>query len=71
MAALGHADYRRKWTRITARLAETDEIELLALTPARPVLVTESVNVSADDVPIDFGMTSFAADRVQLMVEAP
>jgi GntR family phosphonate transport system transcriptional regulator len=68
---LGHADYRRKWTRITARLAETDEIELLALTPARPVLVTESVNVSVEDVPIDFGMTSFAADRVQLMVEAP
>jgi len=70
LGLLGHAEYRRLWTRITARLADSDEIELLALTPARPVLVTESLNVAADGTAIDFGLTSFAADRVQLVVDS-
>jgi GntR family phosphonate transport system transcriptional regulator len=71
LGILGHAEYRRLWTRITARLADSDEIELLALTPARPVLVTESLNVATDGTAIDFGLTSFAADRVQLVVDSP
>ena len=69
LATLGHGDYRRKSTRITARLAEADEIELLGLTSARPVLVSQSVNVAQDGAPIDFGITSFAADRVQLTLD--
>lgn len=70
LGSLGHGEYRRLWTRVTARLADPDEVELLALTPARPVLVTESLNVDFDGRPIDFGLTSFAADRVQLLVDS-
>jgi GntR family phosphonate transport system transcriptional regulator len=71
LGELGHPDYRRKWTRITARLAEEDEVQLLALTPARPVLVTEGLNVATDGTALDYGITSFAADRVQLTVDMP
>jgi len=69
LEAAGCGDYRRLWTRITARLAERDEVDHLELTTARPVLVTESVNVDRDGTPVDFGVTSFAADRVQLLVD--
>jgi DNA-binding GntR family transcriptional regulator len=31
--------------------------------------VSQSVNVAQDGTPIDFGITSFAADRVQLTLD--
>ena len=35
----------------------------------RPVLVTESLNVDPDGVPIEYGVTRLAADFVTLIVE--
>lgn len=69
MAEAGAGEYVRAWTRIVARAPDTDEIHALDISPARAVLVTESLNLGADGLPIDYGVTAFAADRVQLVVE--
>lgn len=71
LAEFGVVDYERRVTRITARLPEEAEAELLRQPRSRPVLVTEAVNVDADERPVEYGETLFAADRAQLVVERP
>jgi len=69
LAHHGVADYMRRETRISARLADPDDAEKLASAPGAAVLVSESVNIDADGVPIQFSRSRFAADRVQIVVE--
>lgn len=69
LAEAGAGDYSRAWTRILARAPEPDEIHALDISPARPVLATESLNLGPGGAPVDYGMTTFAADRVQLVVD--
>jgi len=69
LARIGHGDYRRKSTRITARMPDAREMRHLKLPAVRPVLVAESLNVDARDRPIQVGTASFAADRVQFVLE--
>ena len=68
-AAIGVADYARLSTRITARPAGAEEAALLDLAPGRALLVVESVNVDAQGRRIQATRSSFAADRVELVVE--
>lgn len=70
LATLGIQDYRRKETRITARSANERELELLALAPGRSVLVLERLDVEPDGRPLQWGRSSFAADRVQLVMKS-
>ena len=65
----GVSDYRRRLTRITAQLPTVEDARFLHIQRNRPVLVTESVDVDLDDVPIQYGITRFVADQVQLMVD--
>ncbi len=65
----GIGDYRRRWTRISARPATAEEARRLVLKRARPVLVTEALNVDADGVPVEYGLTRMVADRVTLTIE--
>jgi GntR family phosphonate transport system transcriptional regulator len=67
---IGIEDYRRRSTRITARMPEPEEARLLRMAPGRPLLITESVNVDLFGKPIEYGLTSFVADRVQLLIES-
>ncbi|MEX0758279.1 MAG: phosphonate metabolism transcriptional regulator PhnF [Tistlia sp.] len=71
LAECGLLDYERRVTRITARLPEASEAGLLRQPRTRPVLVTEAVNVDPEQRPVEFGVTLFAADRMQLVVEQP
>ena len=64
---IGVEDYIRESTRVTARPAESNERNLLELPRWRPVLVAESVNAELDGTRIEYGLTRFAADRVQLV----
>ncbi len=66
LAAFGVADYERRETHILARPATAEETRLLQLGRARPVLITEGINVYPDGRPVEFSITRFAADRVQL-----
>ena len=65
----GCGDYQRRVTKVTARMPDASDAELLRQARNRPVLVTESVNVDADDNPIEYGVARFAADRFQIVFE--
>lgn len=69
LAACGLSDYRRKSSRITARLPTPEEADLLQQSRSRPVLVSESLNVDPDGQPVDWTQAIYAAGRVQLVVE--
>ena len=65
----GCGDYERRITRVTARMPDASDAELLRQARNRPVLVTESVNVDAAEVPVEYGIARFAADRFQIVFE--
>ncbi|MFW5679265.1 MAG: phosphonate metabolism transcriptional regulator PhnF [Pseudomonadota bacterium] len=70
LAALGHGDFVRASTTITARPASELEARLLALPPKAPMLVTEGLDVAADGTPLQLVVTAFAGSRVELIVGA-
>ena len=69
LAECGITDYTRKWSRIGSMLPDADTARRLNINRQQPVLWVENVDVDADGVPIKYGITHFAADRVQLYVE--
>jgi len=66
---LGVPDYTRKVTRLSARLPTETEARQLNQAPARPVLQAEAINVDPQGRPIQYSITRFAGDRVQMVVE--
>lgn len=66
----GITGYRRQWTRISAGFADAVDAQRLRLSVQRPILVVESVDVTADGEPILTTRGRFAADRVALTVES-
>ncbi|MCC7281787.1 MAG: phosphonate metabolism transcriptional regulator PhnF [Acetobacteraceae bacterium] len=69
LSASGVADYTRASTRISARMPTPEESALLDHPRARPVLVTDVVNVDPAGQPIEFGRAVYATPRVSLVVE--
>jgi len=69
LAELGVPDYVRQTTQITSRMPTGREAELLQLPRSKPLTVLTSVNVDLRGVPIDFGVTRYAGDRVQVVVD--
>ena len=66
----GVRDFKRQRTQISARLPSPEETRMLQVAKTRPLLVTESINVDMDGLPIEFGIGRFPADRVQLVLES-
>lgn len=64
----GVSDYTRAETRITAKTATATQALHLHLSEGAPILRTVAVNVDADGVPVEFGHTWFAGDRITLTV---
>ncbi|WNC94940.1 phosphonate metabolism transcriptional regulator PhnF [Paraburkholderia sp. FT54] len=69
LAEFGVADYLRKWSRIGSVLPEPEVARRLNINRQQPVLWVENVDVDLQGTPLKYGVTHFAADRVQLMVE--
>ena len=69
LAACGVPDYRRQSTRITARLPSPEEAKHLMQSRSRPVIVAEALNTDPVGVPVDWTLSSYAAARVQLVLE--
>ncbi len=67
--AFGIDDYVRRSTVISARHADREELELLRLSPGAIVLLTEAINDDLAGRPIQYSLTRFAADRVELRVD--
>jgi len=65
----GVNDYFRKYSRITTRMSSTEEARHLNLAHRQPVLVVEYLNVDQSGAPLEFGITRFCGDRIELVVE--
>lgn len=70
LTACGLADYFRKDTRLTAKLADPVLALALQVRPGAPVLRSVALNADAAGQPVEFGTTWFAGDRVTLTVSA-
>ncbi|MES2847389.1 MAG: phosphonate metabolism transcriptional regulator PhnF [Pseudomonadota bacterium] len=68
MAACGVVDYTRASTTVTATAARATQAVLLRVADGAPLLRSVSVNVDDAGVPVEFGTTWFAGDRVTLTV---
>lgn len=66
LARFGISDYTRSTTRLTAKRATATQALQLRCREGDPVLRTVSVNVDADNRPVEYGHTWFAGDRVTL-----
>jgi GntR family phosphonate transport system transcriptional regulator len=69
LAHFGVHNYTRKSTHITAAIVDAPDAARLEITPGRPVLCLDSVDVDADDVPVLTTHSRFVADRIALVVE--
>lgn len=67
-AGYGIADYTRKWSRVTAVLPSADVARLLSQPKTRPILQVEALNVDQDGAPLQYSITRFAGDWVQLVI---
>ncbi len=68
LRAAGMADYTRAATRITAKTASATQAAALRLPVGAAILRTEALNVDPAGLPVEFGTTWFAGDRVTLTV---
>ena len=68
LAECGLSDYTRATTRLKAKLADPILARQLHIAPDSAVLQSEAVNVDAAQVPVEYGITWFAGDRVTLTV---
>jgi GntR family phosphonate transport system transcriptional regulator len=68
LAEAGVTDYTRTQTRVTAEAADGVMAGHLGLRPGAPVLRTVAVNVDVAGQVVEYGVTTFAGDRVTLSV---
>ncbi len=66
--SFGIADYSRATTRISARHADAEETTLLRLAPGAILLVSESIDADPEGRPIQYALSRFPADRMELVV---
>lgn len=69
LARLGVTDYERRYTRVIARTPSGADADILRQPRSRPVLITESLNVDPQGQPIEFGITRWSSDWVQIVFE--
>ncbi|MFT6676182.1 MAG: GntR family phosphonate transport system transcriptional regulator [Sulfitobacter sp.] len=69
--AAGVTDYTRASTRFNALIASATQALHLQLSEGAPILRTTSVNIDSDAIPVEYGQTWFAGDRVTLTVSDP
>ncbi|MFZ0869856.1 MAG: phosphonate metabolism transcriptional regulator PhnF [Rhodanobacter sp.] len=66
----GITDYVRKHTRVSARLPDAHTARLMKQPANRPVLHVQSINADPRGVPVQYGITRFSGDWVQLVLMA-
>lgn len=69
LARLGVSDYTRKSTWVSARLSDAETISLLHIPKNRPMLHVKSLNVDPAGVPVEYGVTRFNGDFIQLVMD--
>lgn len=66
LAQFGVHDYQRRHTTVMAKLPPAEVAGLLGQSPRQPVLCMQSLSVDADGVAVQYELTRFAGDWVQL-----
>src|ERR1700722_17444350 len=69
LKSVGVNDYLRQVTRVTARLPNSEEAELLRMPRNRPLLITENINVDRAGTVVEFGVARYPTPRVQIVFE--
>jgi GntR family phosphonate transport system transcriptional regulator len=69
LAEFGVNDYTRQSSRIGTALPDAETARRLSINRQQPTLVVENIDIDPDGVPVKYGITHFAGDRVQLLVE--
>lgn len=69
LKAYGIADYVRLSTRLTARLADEHEADLLKIEPGAAVMVSVAVDALPDLTPIHLVSSVFVGERMEMVVE--
>jgi GntR family transcriptional regulator, phosphonate transport system regulatory protein len=69
LKAAGVSDYVRQRTRVTARLPDAEEAEMLRMPRNRPLLVAENINVDRAGMVVEFGVSRYPTPRVQIVFE--
>ena len=62
-------DHLRRSTRISARVARPRDTRLLKMPADSPILLSESINVDQTGTVIEYGVTRFRGDRMELVME--
>lgn len=70
LARAGFADYRRQSTWVSAGSAASEDCTYLRVPVGAPILLVESLNVDADEKPLQFTRARFLAEAVQLVIES-
>ena len=70
LAVCGLADYTRAETRLTAKLADPVQALALQVQEGSPILRSVAINVDGAGLPVEYGTTWFAGDRVTLTLSA-
>ncbi|MGH6761780.1 MAG: phosphonate metabolism transcriptional regulator PhnF [Phyllobacterium sp.] len=71
LKAAGIDDYFRRSTIISAYHADAGDLRHLKLAPGAIVLMAKAINVDREGNPVEFAMTRFAADRMELSIDNP
>ncbi len=66
---LYNCDHIRHRTHVYARIVEDQDASLLEVPLNHPILFAESINVDRDGKIIEYGMTRFRGDRMELVFE--
>lgn len=66
---LGLEDYTRRSSRILARMPSGADAALIGQPRTRPLLVVEGINIDREGTPVEFCITRWASDWVQLVIE--
>ncbi|MGA1602199.1 MAG: phosphonate metabolism transcriptional regulator PhnF [Prochlorothrix sp.] len=62
-------DHIRRQTRLSARQAQPNDARLLKMPANQPILLSESINVDQRGEVIEYGVTRFRGDRMELVLE--
>ena len=62
-------DHIRQSTRLSARLARVPDARLLRMPATKPILLSESLNINQKGIVIEYGVTRFRGDRMELVIE--
>ncbi|MGO4451049.1 phosphonate metabolism transcriptional regulator PhnF [Phyllobacterium sp. TAF24] len=68
LRAAGIDDYLRKSTVIAARHADAEDLRHLRLSPGAIVLISTAINVDMEGNPIEYTVSRFAADRMEIAI---